>query len=566
MGAWQVLEDPSGTATLDQIRLRTGDFRTVAVPAPNYQFSASAFWFRLTVANPSDRPATLYIKSDHASLDYITLHVVVSGKLRETVRSGDRLPLAERAYPAASLVLPFHLGARESAELYVRVRVDAGVMLVPFEVLDDAALTTELGTQRWVHGIELGIFGFLFIYNIVIFLLLPQRSYLFYVVWLLLSYSAVTSLNGFGAANLYPRMPWINNEGVVVLSGLSYLTLLLFAREFLGTAANATLDRCVKVLIAVSAFHALSPFLMPVLDAYRVSALLGTLSPVATGAIGIVAWRLGRREAIFYVAGHVVALIGIITFGLIIGGVLPFHSLTFELIPIALAAAALIHASGLAYRIRMLANAKIEAESAIRRQVEVHKTELERVVAERTAELDAARRKAEQLATTDPLTGIYNRRGLFGLAEQQLKLARRSGEPFSILMFDLDHFKRVNDTYGHAEGDRVLCDVAAAMRDVVRESDLFGRIGGEEFLVALPNTDLGTAADIAERIRGRIAERVRAGEARESITASGGIACLNEVYKSMEKLESAADAALYRAKRNGRNRVEIADGVERRTA
>lgn len=565
-GAWQVLEDPSAAATLGDIRARSDQFQTVTVRAPNYHFSTSAFWFRTAVANPSDQPVTLYLKSDHASLDYVTLHVVAGGKARETVRSGDRLPLAERAYPAAALVLPFHLGAHETVELYVRVRVDAGVVLVPFEVLDDAALAASLSTQRLVHGIELGIFGFLFVYNFVIFLLLPQRSYLFYVIWVMLSYFAMTSVNGFGATSLYPQTPWINNEGVVVLSGLSYLTFLLFARAFLNTAENRALDAWVKVLLAVSMFHTLAPFLLPIQDAYRVNVLLLMLSPLATGSIGIVAWRLGRREAVFYVAAHVVALVGILAVGLIVGGALPFHPLTFELIPIALAAAALIHACGLAHRIRLLALAKIEAESAVRLQMEMHKTELERVVAERTAELEAARRKAEQLATTDPLTGIYNRRGLFELAEQQLKLARRSGQPFSILMFDLDHFKRVNDTYGHAEGDRVLCDVAAAAREVVRDSDLFGRIGGEEFLVALPDTDADAAAEIAERIRSRIAERVRVGDSREPITASGGIACLSDAYKNMDKLESAADAALYRAKRNGRNRVEIAETADRRRA
>ncbi|MFL6624488.1 MAG: diguanylate cyclase [Sulfurifustis sp.] len=566
IGTWQVLEDPTGEATLEQVRAPSARFRDVTVRAPNYDFSHSAFWFRLPVANPNDRPLALYVKSDHALLDYVTLYVLVSGKLRETARSGDRLPLAERAYPAAALVLPFHLGAHEAAELYVRVRAEAGAVLVPFEVLDDAELTASLSTQRLVHGIELGIFGFLLVYNFVIFLLLPQRSYLFYVIWLLLSYLAMTSANGFGAASLYPRTPWINNEGVVVLSGLSYFMFLLFAREFLSTATSAALDTWVKVLLAVTVFHTLAPFLMPIQDAYRVNVLLLMLSPLASGSIGVVAWRLGRREALFYVAGHVVALVGILAVGLIVGGVLPYHPLTFELIPIALAAAALIHASGLAHRIRLLANAKIEAESTMRVQMETHKAELERVVAERTAELEAARRKAEQLATTDPLTGIYNRRGLFELAEQQLKLARRSGQPFSILMFDLDHFKRVNDTYGHAEGDRVLCDVVAAGREVVRDSDLFGRIGGEEFLVALPDTDLDAAAEIAERIRGRIAERVRVGDSHEPITASVGIACLSEARTNMDKLESAADAALYRAKRNGRNRVEIADGVGRRRA
>ncbi len=173
-------------------------------------------------------------------------------------------------------------------------------------------------------------------------------------------------------------------------------------------------------------------------------------------------------------------------------------------------------------------------------------------------ELEAARQQAELLAVTDPLTGILNRRGFFERAERDLQLAIRLGTPLSVVSFDIDHFKRVNDTYGHSEGDRLLCEVVAAVRKTARATDLFGRMGGEEFLVVMPNTSLKAAAQTAERMRAAIAQDVGAGPRRTPVTASFGVASVPEGSVDLEWLQSAADAALYSAKHNGRNRVEAA--------
>ena len=196
------------------------------------------------------------------------------------------------------------------------------------------------------------------------------------------------------------------------------------------------------------------------------------------------------------------------------------------------------------------------AEDAVREALEVRQEKLEELVGQRTAELEIARKQAELLATTDPLTGIYNRRGLLTCAERDLKLAIRAGQPLSVTMFDIDHFKRINDAYGHAEGDRVLSEIAAAAKTVIRKTDALGRIGGEEFLIVLPNTPIEGAELLAERIRVELTAKVLVGTPPEGVTASFGIASLGPYCRTLDALQSFADQALYSAKSRGRNRVE----------
>lgn len=161
----------------------------------------------------------------------------------------------------------------------------------------------------------------------------------------------------------------------------------------------------------------------------------------------------------------------------------------------------------------------------------------------------------EQLAQHDPLTGAANRRHFFERAAEELARARRHGDALSLVMLDLDHFKRINDHWGHAAGDRVLQAFAAGVRSLLRREDLFGRIGGEEFVVLLPATGPEGALLLAERLRGDTEglELEENGE-RVSVTTSAGVATLGAGDASMDALLQRADEALYAAKRAGRNR------------
>lgn len=172
------------------------------------------------------------------------------------------------------------------------------------------------------------------------------------------------------------------------------------------------------------------------------------------------------------------------------------------------------------------------------------------------AELAVANRRLANAALSDALTGLPNRRSAMDQLEQAWSAASRSGAPLAVMVIDIDHFKHINDTHGHAAGDMVLREAASVLRTSARREDSVCRIGGEEFLVICPNTDLESAMQSAERLRTTLGTHLIAiGESESCITTSIGVAVREPDTADIDALVSTADQALYAAKEAGRNRV-----------
>lgn len=167
-----------------------------------------------------------------------------------------------------------------------------------------------------------------------------------------------------------------------------------------------------------------------------------------------------------------------------------------------------------------------------------------------------ANARLKHMAERDPLTGLFNERTYYTLCDQMIEVSRRTGKPYSVLFIDLDHFKKVNDTFGHHAGDVVLKTVAACLQDSLRKSDIPGRIGGEEFSLFLPDTDLGGALETGEKLRRNIENlEISVDDRPIRITASIGVSENRSKSKTFSQVQKEADQAMYRAKAQGRNRV-----------
>ncbi|MDJ0554105.1 MAG: diguanylate cyclase [Microcoleaceae cyanobacterium MO_207.B10] len=169
--------------------------------------------------------------------------------------------------------------------------------------------------------------------------------------------------------------------------------------------------------------------------------------------------------------------------------------------------------------------------------------------------LEKALKEVEILANTDSLTGVFNRRRLFEIALQEFNRVDRYGAPFSILLIDLDHFKKVNDHYGHQVGDTALCKVVQNINNIIRNVDSLGRYGGEEFMAILPETNGEQALVLADRIRTMVANNIiETKQGNLSLTLSIGVTSYHPDDTSIDDMISRADQAVYQAKELGRNR------------
>ena len=184
--------------------------------------------------------------------------------------------------------------------------------------------------------------------------------------------------------------------------------------------------------------------------------------------------------------------------------------------------------------------------------------ELEARVAERTHKLHEANEKLTLLATLDSLTGAYNRRHFIEVANTEMSRSMRSGRPLGIMMIDIDHFKMINDSYGHSAGDEALKKVVKTCLDTLRPGDIFGRLGGEEFAVILPDTDIQLCVNVAERLRSSVEQlSIESPPHQFSVTLSIGVCSATGNDNTLEHLLHIADQGLYKAKHEGRNKVVV---------
>jgi two-component system, sensor histidine kinase LadS len=325
------------------------------------------------------------------------------------------------------------------------------------------------------------------------------------------------------------------------------------------------IDLLVKVLIAVFIVSPIA-FLYAYQAVVPFSIFLNVFSSTLILALGIYCAYKRQRSAYFFVAAFLVICTASPINSLRVAGILPTNMFTVNGLQIGSAIEMILLAYALADRLYITRRDKALAQAAaLYAQQQLVETlqdserYLEEQIQERTQELSDKNKELERLSITDQLTGVFNRLKLTTLLEDELERNKRYQNGLTLLMIDADHFKAINDTYGHPAGDRVLADIAARLRAHSRHNDAAGRWGGEEFLVICPGTALEGAIKLAETLRDTVAQHAFniGHDTYINATISIGVAQLQE-RDTLTSLLERVDAALYQAKAKGRNRVAIA--------
>jgi len=533
-------EDKSAQLSFDEIRQRT-DFIT----SPNHLsegYSASTFWVKFKVSNQSDSSVNYFIQYTENSIHTINFHTLSSDGSYTTEKKGINYLSSNMAIKPAKFQL--HLSAGETKTVYLSNSTFFPVNWAIY-VLNTQSLNNYFASYNSYYAFFFGTLFSLMVYNAFIFAYTKDASYLNYVIYsgLFLSWQAI--INNFLPVNTISS-PNLYYLAIGIIIPLLVATFINFSRSLLDT--RSLLPKIDRSLQGLFYFFLLLCFLS-IIDLRVTFTIVTALVPLVLPFLIFVAikcFNKGSKPAIFYIVAQFSFISLATLYSLMSVGVLPYTLINRHGIIVGAVIEISLFSLALAYKIKSLQNEKVFI-------INNQNIELEKKVKERTLEL-------KELANQDPLTSLHNRRFLYEISEKLILLARREKTPLSLIMFDLDHFKRINDDYGHSLGDEVIKIFAQKIQQT-RESDISARIGGEEFVLLLPNTNEQGAYEIASQLRTEVEKTSILSNDNTPIhfTVSSGISVLSETDNTIDQLLNRADKALYMAKDLGRNKVMIAN-------
>ncbi|MDF0752036.1 diguanylate cyclase [Marinobacter sp. 71-i] len=520
-----------------------------------FSHTDSVYWVRLNVWNSGDTRELWYLKLNYPLLDEVTFWR--SGEQADQpLTTGDQYPFLSRGIDYRYFLFPVTLDAGESQTITLRIQ-SSGALNVPLSLETPAAAIAESNHLTLIHGLFYGALLVFAVFNLLLYFS-SGTGYYFYNAFYMASLGLfLFAMGGFANQYFWPDSTGFANTSIPILMSVSCLAMTLFGRSFLEIPANAVADKVLKGLALTSTGLFIMAFLLP----YNKSIVLSTTAAlIIIGGlfiIGIIRWRQGYLPAKWYVMAWSGMLAGALIYSMAAFGYLADFLAREIFMQAAVGAQVILLNYAMVQRWRLLNRKLLNVEQNAR-------TELELKVHERTAQLRSTMRELEkanrQLATlslNDALTGLYNRRHLDNLLPELCAEARRTGHPLTIALLDADHFKAVNDSWGHEFGDQCLQHIADILRrHVKRPRDVAIRFGGEEFAILLPGTTSEGAFGVCQGILEDIADLPVLSDdgTPVTLTMSAGTATLLNGEDERE-LFRRADEALYLAKASGRNRT-----------
>ncbi|MGV8922360.1 MAG: sensor domain-containing diguanylate cyclase [Thermomonas sp.] len=539
-------------------RAQESQFAPLPNGNPSLGFQEGAYWFHFTVVNNDRQEPRWILVQGYALSDNLDLYLRYADGHVEHQTSGDHVSFENRfiryRHPNFRVDLP--LG--QPVELLLRVQSQSS-MQVPLVLYTPRAFAEELRDAQFSTGLYYGIVLALLIYNLVLWLMLRDPGYFWYLLHVAAFGLVLFTLNGYGFEYFWPEWPWMADAAVPLSICMALIGMQLFARSYLelqqrwpvGNAISLGISAFFGVLAVISTqieYHVVTPLASK-------AVLLGVLWIIVAA---IVMLRRGYKPARLFLLAWALFLAGTTMFTLIAFGLVPRNFWTLNGVQVGSAMEMLLLSLALGSRYAGLRVENIRIVQQVNEQLERSVIDRTKQLRTTMAQLGEANVQLREYGQRDPLTGVYNRRH-FREAFQQALLARQgNGKPLAFLLLDLDHFKQINDRYGHLAGDDCLRHAARCVEEVAaKRGGLVARFGGEEFVALLPDTNAQEALQLAEAIRLHI-HQTPVATCNHSIhmSTSIGVHTVDASRETVpEEVIRIADEALYRAKDDGRNCV-----------
>ena len=530
-----------------------------------FGFEPRILWLTYTISNRSSHAQQLVLDVEYPLLDEVDIDYRLPGRAPVFYELGDTRPAKNASILHPHLIAALKLPEGQQASVMMRVKTSA-TLNVPMRLwhvesfIEQSQL--DIAWYVMVYGMLVGIA----LYHLLIYVQLRETGFLWFSLFMFSLVGVFAFFQGILTTYVFPGLRENSNNLLI--------WMYVSAAAFCALYVLRTLDvrkyrpKYATSLYALIALGGLM-LLLSVFISYSLMIRLLTLYALIS-MIVIVSVQIRRsmdryQPAYYAMAASLFCVLGMIVTLLEKTGVITSTAFTRSAGDVGFTAMALLYAMMLSYRMRweQLQRKKAQSEAyelqvdLLRTQTQLNR-ELEQLVGKRTEELEKANDQLRTMSITDALTGLYNRRYFDHYFHQQYLEHAASGEPMGILLADIDHFKRINDTYGHPFGDECLIQFAARIEQIIRNKGFTAaRYGGEEFIIVLPGADAAETLKLGNALMNALRFRdVEVGDKKVALTASvGAVSVIPEQGKDPDDLLKATDELLYEAKHQGRNRV-----------
>ncbi len=556
-------EDKTGAKSFEEIRtISDSSWLALQGDVPSFGFNSSAYWLQFNLCKSGPDQERIVLEIEYPLLDSIDLFGVQGNSLVYQAHGGDAVPFTQRQENHRNFLFYLPDFAESPLRIYIRIETESAVQ-IPLNLYTLSGFSDHTQKILLLQGIYFGLILAMIFYNVFLFITIREVPYLYYVCFTISYFSFQSVLQGFFQQFLLGSV-WWQNHALLIFGFGAIAFANLFARSFLQLQQHKpVLSWVLNIFCWLAVVAAALASMLPYVHMVKLMLALAVVSSLLIMFAGFSLWMAGHMPARIFTLAWLPLLISFILASMNKFALLPRSFWTENIMQIGGVLEVILLSFALGVRINEEKQQRVLIEQRLSSSLEEEVKERTLSLNKALKELEAANSILDIMSLTDSLTELGNRRAFDSQFATDFEDACRNGSPLCIVLFDIDHFKKVNDTHGHQAGDQILQAVAKSLRSMAtRPRDNVYRFGGEEFAVVLNNTSLNGSFVVAEKMRELVTQlhfKFETGSC--SVTISAGIcgyiaAESGEPSAKFEELIKEADLQLYQAKENGRNRVE----------